>query len=55
LDSLKEKGLVLTGVTTLKIYATDTLSKPFTVEANHFTMEAIQIISAANGDIIMVR
>ena len=55
LDTLKEKGLVLTGVVTLKIYASSTLSKPLTVEANHLTLEAIQTISAAGGEIIIVR
>ncbi len=55
LDSLKEKNLILPGATTLKIYAGGALSKPFTVEAHQFTMDAIKAISDADGDSVMVR
>jgi hypothetical protein len=55
LDALKAKGLVLPSATTLKIYASGALSKPYTVEANHFTLDAIKAISDAEGDSVMVR
>ena len=55
LNSLKEKNLILPGATTLKIYAGGELSKPFTVEAHQFTMDAIKAISDADGDSVMVR
>jgi len=55
LDTLKERNLVLTGVSVLKIYASGSLGKAFTVEAHQFTMDAIRAISDAHGDVIMVR
>ncbi len=55
LDALKEKGLILPTALTLKVYASGEVSKPLTVEANHFTMDAIKAISDADGDSVMVR
>ena len=55
LESLKVLGLVLPTATVLKIYASGALSKPLTVEANHFTLDAIKAISDADGDAVMVR
>jgi ribosomal protein L15 len=39
----------------LKIYASGEITKSFTVEANHFTLDAIKAISDADGDSVMVR
>ncbi len=55
LASLKEKSLILPTALVLKVYASGTLSKSFTVEANHFTLDAIKAISDADGDSVMVR
>ena len=55
LDSLKVLGLVLPTATVLKITASGPITKAFTVEANHFTYEAIKAISDADGDAVMVR
>ncbi len=55
LETLKAKELILPAAETLKIYASGPISKSFTVEANHFTLDAIQAITAADGDSVMVR
>ncbi len=55
LDTLKVKGLILPTASTLKVYAAGPLSKPLTVEAHHFTLDAIKAISDADGDAIMIR
>ena len=55
LASLKEKSLILPTALVLKIYASGSISKSFTVEANHFTLDAIKAISDADGDSVMVR
>ena len=55
LETLKERELVLPTATVLKIYTGGALSKSFTVEANHFTLDAIRAISEADGDSVMVR
>lgn len=55
LDTLKAKGLILPTATNLKICASGPIFKSFTVEANNFTMDAIKVISNANGDAVMVR
>ncbi len=55
LDTLREKELVLPTATVLKVYASGPISKSFTVEANHFTLDAIQAITDADGDSVMVR
>lgn len=55
LETLKERELILPSATTLKIYTGGGLTKSFTVEANHFTMDAITAIGTANGDIVVVR
>ena len=54
LAALIEKGLVLPSATSLKIYATGTLNKRVTVEANHFTLDAIYAISESNGETSML-
>ncbi len=54
LETLQEKGLVLSTATTLKIYATGALDKALSVEANHFTLDAIFAISEADGDTSMI-
>jgi ribosomal protein L15 len=55
LESLKTKELILPTATTLKVYTSGPISKTFTVEANHFTLDAIQAITDADGDSVMVR
>ena len=55
LDTLKAKGLILPTASTLKVYAAGPLSKSLTVEAHHFTLDAIKAISDADGDAIMIR
>ena len=55
LETLKAKELVLPTATTLKVYTSGPISKTFTVEANHFTLDAIQAITDADGDSVMVR
>ena len=39
----------------IKVYATGELKGQFTVEANHFTLDAIKAIGDADGDSIMIR
>ena len=51
---LKSHGFVLPSATTLKIYATGSLQKRFSVEAHHFTLDAIYAISAVEGDTSML-
>ncbi len=55
LETLREKELILPSATLLKVYASGSISKSFTVEANHFTLDAIQAITDADGDSVMVR
>ena len=55
LATLKERGLVLPSAETLKIYASGKLHAAFSVEANHFTLDAIIAISDAGGDSAMIR
>jgi ribosomal protein L15 len=55
LAALKAKGLVLPTAKSLKIYATGSLSKSFTVVADQFTMDAIIAISGAGGEPQMIR
>lgn len=55
LDTLKSAGLVDRKVTKLKLFASGELKGKFTVEANHFTLDAIMAISAADGDSVMIR
>lgn len=55
LETLKARDLVLPSATVLKIYASGEITKSFTVEANHFTLDAIKAISDADGDSVMVR
>jgi hypothetical protein len=55
LATLKERGLVLPSAQTLKVYASGKLRGPFSVEANHFTLDAIIAISDAGGDSAMIR
>ncbi len=55
LEVLKSVGLVDRKVTKLKLFASGELKGKFTVEANHFTLDAIMAISAADGDSVMIR
>ncbi len=54
LDTLKEKGLVIPAATTLKIYAGGNLDKRLTVEAHHFSLEAIFAIGTVGGETSML-
>ena len=55
LETLKQVGLAPEGATRLKVYASGELKGQFTVEANHFTLDAIKAIGDADGDSIMIR
>ena len=55
LETLKQVGLASESATRLKVYASGTLKGQFTVEANHFTLDAIKAIGDADGDSIMIR
>ena len=55
LETLKQVGLVPETATVLKVYASGPIKGQFTVEANHFTLDAIKSISDADGDSIMIR
>ena len=55
LDALKEVGLAPESAKTLKVYASGALKGQYTVEANHFTLDAIKAIGDADGDSIMIR
>ena len=55
LAALKARGLVIPSAKSLKIYVGGTLTKPLTVVADQFTMEAIFAISAAGGEPQMIR
>ncbi len=55
LETLKQVGLAPESATRLKVYASGTLKGQFTVEANHFTLDAIKAIGDADGDSIMIR
>ena len=55
LETLKQVGLAPEGATRLKVYASGALKGQFTVEANHFTLDAIKAIGDADGDSIMIR
>ena len=55
LNALKEVGLAPESAVTLKVYASGAVKGQFTVEANHFTLDAIKAIGDADGDSIMIR
>ena len=55
LETLKQVGLAPESATRLKVYASGSLKGQFTVEANHFTLDAIKAIGDADGDSIMIR
>ncbi len=55
LETLKQVGLAPETAVTLKVYASGSLKGRFTVEANHFTLDAIKAIGDADGDSIMIR
>ena len=54
LDSLKEKGLLKTKYTTLKVLGYGTLTKKLTVVANKFTKSAEKAIVDAGGKIEVI-
>lgn len=55
LETLKQVGLVDENTTKLKVYASGPVKGQFTVEAHHFTLDAIKAIGDADGDSIMIR
>ncbi len=55
LDALKELGLASPAAEVLKVYASGKLRGQYTVEANHFTLDAIKAIGEADGDSVMIR
>ena len=54
LETLKAKGLVVPTAKTLKIYAGGSLDKRLSVEAHHFSLEAIFAIGTAGGETSML-
>ena len=54
LETLKAKGLVVSNAKTLKIYAGGTLDKRLSVEAHHFSLEAIFAIGTVGGETSML-
>jgi ribosomal protein L15 len=54
LENLKEKGLVAKGVASVKVLARGMLTKPLTVEAQDFSLEAIKMIVLTGGTAIKV-
>ena len=55
LETLKHVGLAPESTTTLKLYASGPIKGQYTVEANHFTLQAIEAINATDGTSIMIR
>ena len=55
LETLKDRGLVMSGAKILKIYKSGELTKSLTVVADHFTMDAIFAIDGAGGNIQMIK
>ncbi len=55
LEALKKVGLAPASALTLKVYASGPIKGQYTVEANHFTLDAIKAIGDADGDSIMIR
>ena len=49
LEALKRLGLVDENAQVLRVVGNGALKKTFTVEANHFTLNALRAISAADG------
>lgn len=50
LEVLKEKGLISPLAVTLRVHAKGSITKRFTVEANQFTVDAVQAITGADGE-----
>ncbi len=55
LETLKQMDLVPATAQRLKVNATGDIKGKFTVEAHHFTLQAIKAIGDADGDSIMIR
>ena len=55
LETLKQVGLVPESATTLKLFASGMIKGQYTVEANHFTLQALEAINANDGTSIMIR
>ena len=55
LDAVKEVGLAPESATVLKVYASGSVKGKYTVEANHFTRDALIAIGEADGDSILIR
>ena len=55
LDVLKEKGLVNKKAQRIKILADGILTKPFTVKAESFSIQAVKMIELTGGTVVMLR
>ncbi len=55
LDILKEKGLVNKKAQRIKILADGILTKPFTVKAESFSIQAVKMIELTGGRVVMLR
>lgn len=55
LEALKEKGLITQKAKRVKILAHGTLTKPLTVKAHSFSIQAIKMIELTGGTVIKLR
>jgi hypothetical protein len=55
LDALKQKGLVSQKIKRIKILADGELTKPLTVKAHSFSIQAIKMIELTGGKVIKLR
>ncbi len=55
LEALKEKGLVAKSVNRIKILADGELTKPLTVKAESFSIQAIKMIELTGGTVIILK
>jgi ribosomal protein L15 len=54
IDSLKAKGLIPQNASAIKVLARGMLTKPLTIEAQDFSLEAIKMIALTGGTAVKV-
>ena len=55
LEAIKEKGLVPNNIGRLKVLAGGILTKPFTVKAESYSVQAIKMIELMGGTVIILK
>ena len=55
IDALKKKGLVPRDIRRIKVLADGVLSKPLTVKANSYSVQAIKMIELTGGTVVVRR